>query len=84
MLTLWLNFYSWGCVGLDGGGGGGYFWFRWKGMGECGVVGRGKYEKRKQSGVDRSWMDWVEILDRDTFKLGLVGGVGFAIGFVRN
>lgn len=53
-------------------------------MGECGVVGRGKYEKRKQSGVDRSWMGWAEILDRDTFKLGLVGGVGFAIGFVRN
>ena len=44
---------------------------------------KGKYEKGRQSGVGRSWVDWVEILDRDTFKLGLVGGVGVAIGFVR-
>lgn len=28
-------------------------------------------------------MDLFEILDSDTFKLGFIGGVGFAIGFVR-
>jgi len=30
-------------------------------MCEYGVVGRGKYEMRKQSGVDLSWMDQFEI-----------------------